>query len=278
MDEIALMEGLNFPIKALNQVKSYKIGVDEYEWYWNILKNDSVAFERVWKLREDRYQWALAFYVRAAVHAYENYRDKGISDQIYWDSMKDLKIWLEQCYRKYGIYGIYELLWIGQTIKLEVFRLGRLQYEKMVIKKDLGQARTIKSGTDIINLHIPEGEKLDRQSCLESLSKVKSFYGMEDNPIIICDSWLLSPKLREVLDKESNIIKFQELFYLIDWRFEYPQAEERIFKDIMDNKEDYPEDTSLQRKAKAYYLRGEDFGVGLGVIKDRYLNKEETWT
>ena len=77
---------------------------------------------------------------------------------------------------------------------------------------------------------------------------------------------LLSPVLKEFLPEKSNIIRFQNLFHVFEVNHDFPQGEERIFKDVRSDKENYPEESSLQKKAKEYVLAGKDLGIGVGIF------------
>ena len=82
----------------------------------------------------------------------------------------------------------------------------------------------------------------------------------------------MSPHLREMLPSDSNIIRFQEMYEVVKVHYDYPQAEQRIFGDVLEDKERYPEDTSLRRAAKQYLMSGKDIGIGIGVIDVIYKN------
>ena len=47
--------------------------------------------------------------------------------------------------------------------------------------------------------------------------------------------------------------------------YPFRQAEQRVFGEISDQKETYPERTSLQRALKKYVLDGNEPGMGQGV-------------
>lgn len=83
----------------------------------------------------------------------------------------------------------------------------------------------------------------------------------------MCCSWLLCPDLKNVLDENSNILKFQSLFSIVETNYESREGEKRIFGNINDNACEYPENTSLQRNAKSYLISGVKFGDSLGIIK-----------
>ena len=75
--------------------------------------------------------------------------------------------------------------------------------------------------------------------------------------------------LKEILPETSNIIRFQDFFEVTGTKYSFPQAEERIFGEILEDKGQYPEATSLQRKAKEYLLSRGDLGIGEGFFYSR---------
>ncbi len=87
----------------------------------------------------------------------------------------------------------------------------------------------------------------------KSFESAKKFFSNED-VIFICDSWLLSPELREILPETSNIIRFQKMYHIVEVHYDFPQAEERVFGEIRENKDAYLEENSLQRGLKQYLL------------------------
>ena len=103
------------------------------------------------------------------------------------------------------------------------------------------------------------------EMCQESFCLAKDFFG-EEYQVYVCDSWLLSPHLKEVLPENSNIVRFQNLFEVTKVGYEYPQAEQRIFGEVLSDKQQYPEDTTLRRRAKEYVLSGRDLGIGVGFF------------
>lgn len=259
-----LMARLHLPEEAQQTVEQYKLSEADYqskrEWFYQ----DTRAFLEAWKNSENHRQWILVFYLRLALEVYEVYQEQGISEQIFEDTFYDITIWCEECNRKYGYYGLQEAGWIALSIKRKLFRLGRLQFEPMILSEDLiGDKDVLKAGISVLNVHIPAGEKLDLSKCVESLAKAEQFFG-DTYEAYICDSWLLSPILKEFLPENSNIVRFQNMFEIAKVHHLFPQAEQRIFQDIREDKENYPEHTLLQKKAKAYVLSGKDIGIGVG--------------
>lgn len=163
--------------------------------------------------------------------------------------------------RGYEGVRISQMLWATYFIRLRIIEVGRLQYEYF-INDDNKQ---------VIKIHIPRGKKLDIVSVIKSIDNSKKEIlkiFKVNNCEYICNSWLLSNQIHELLDEDTNIYKFQELFNVKDG--------ENCIKDILnfvyeiENCEDYlllPEKTLLQRIIKEELLKGKGFYLGLGVLK-----------
>ena len=76
-----------------------------------------------WNQLPDKHAWALGFYIRLAAEVHDRYREKGIEACVYDQTFYDITIWCKECYRKHGVYGLEELWWLGQSVKMQLFRL-----------------------------------------------------------------------------------------------------------------------------------------------------------
>lgn len=261
-----LMERIHLPEEARKLMRTERISEKEYEIWREKFDKDIRQFVKEWKELDDCYVRALEFYLRLAADTYTEYQKRGYPDEVFDQTFYDITIWCRECYRKHGVYGLDELWWLGQSVKMNLFRLGRLQFEPIVTEKDMkGKELVVPAGTKVLNVHIPEGEPLGMEACQASFCRAEEFFG-EEYQAYVCDSWLLSPHLKEILPETSNIIRFQELFEITDVGYPYPQAEQRIFGEVLEDKSQYPQETSLQRKAKEYVLSGRDLGIGAGVF------------
>lgn len=210
----------------------------------------------------------LRFYLEWAVKLKEQYDAIGIPEQVFWDGMRDIAIWAEDYYAKHGVPGFAEWGWVATTLSLKVFRLGRLQFEPMELETAVAcNGRTYPVGTSVLNVHIPAGEPLDValvQAAMEYAPAFFQRYFQKTCTLFICHSWLLSPQLKELLQENSRILQFQNLFsvYEVD---QERQAEERVFGFLTDDPKTYPEETSLQKKMKESLLAGKGFGMGRGI-------------
>lgn len=266
MDIRELMNRIKLLEKVQEYVLAHLLDEKEYQESKDLFYKDSTLFFEEWKIKKNHFQWILPFYIQLSSEVYEEYQKKGIADKVFEDTFYDVTIWCEECFRKYGVYGIEEAQWVANSIKMKLFRLGRLQFEPGVLgeKLDSDKIKLLK-GSRILNVHIPAGEKMDYEECMKSFKEAEKFFG-NTYEAYMCDSWLLSPVLKEFLPETSNIIRFQKLFHIFEVNHDFPQGEERIFKDVRADKENYPEKSSLQKKAKEYVLSGKDLGIGIGAF------------
>lgn len=233
------------------------------------------------------------FFKLCLVYAYlpevkEKYEKLNIDDKIFFDTMDDIRIWIIDHKERTGKDGLYELNWILLHMNLDIFKLGRLQFQKCTYyfgasyKKD---SKEIKFGEKVLNLHIPRGEKLLVEDCEESIKLAKEFFKVYfpeyRTDLFICHSWLLSPLNKNFMKKDSNILKFASLFDVIKskeeptqtflWLFGIKTKEKDLFKSK--NKTGTYCDTSklcantpLQKSAIKYINGGGTFGEGMGIL------------
>ena len=103
--------------------------------------------------------------------------------------------------RGYESVRVSQMLWAFNFVRVNIIEIGRLQYQL--------------ADNNTIMIHIPRGDKLDIDKVIESINlakiKIKEIYNLDDITFK-CHSWLLSNKLNEIIDNESNIHKFYNLF------------------------------------------------------------------
>lgn len=262
-----IMNRIELPEAAQKNVLKYNnMSRKEFLEWKNLFENNFEMFLSKCKKNQECYEWILWFYLNLACEVYEQYHKKKISEQIFDDTFTDITIWCKEYYRKYRVYGLEEVAWIAKSIRMELFRLGRLQFEPIILKGEEAQRYCLPDGEKVLNVHIPAGKKLDYMECQKSFEKARMFFGDKDI-IFICDSWLLSPELCEILPETSNIIRFQKMYKIMDVHYDFPQAEERVFGKIQTDKEKYPEGNSLQCGLKKYLLTGKKVGIGSGILQ-----------
>lgn len=257
--------GLNFCGKAAY----FSAPRADYGRLSELLKSDRQKFFRTIRKISGYRQTCLKLYVDLAIENRARFNELAIDDEIYFDTFRDIAIWCENCYEKYGEYGLDELEWLYKCVDMRIFRLGRLQFELTVAEKEYcAEGKKLFSGDVVFAVHIPKGAPLDEESVADAFRKSRTFFhGV--SKWYTCKSWLLNPKLTELLPADSNIIGFQKLFTALETDRTSLQAEERIFGTVKDDPAEYPETTKLQRAAKRYLMSGGKLGETLGV---RYIS------
>ncbi len=152
---------------------------------------------------------------------------------------------------------ISQMLWGTYFINGRLIECGRLQFEP--------------TSNDKVKIHIPAGNKLDIKDVKDSIENsrklIKKYYNIE-NPKYICESWLLSKEISEMLDENSNIRKFQELFDI--------QSSENGIDDVLnfvfnlkkcDNYNELSEVTRLQKNIKEFLKSNKTIYDGYGELK-----------
>lgn len=164
-------------------------------------------------------------------------------------------------YRKYNGVRISQMLWATYFIRVRIIEIGRLQYEY----------ENTENNISIIKIHIPKGQKLDftevKKSIEKSKSELEQIFKLNEMKYI-CNSWLLSNQIYNMLDKSSNISLFHNLFVVEDG--------ENCIDDILnfvyeinecDDYNQLSEKTSLQKKIKERLLKDKKIYLGLGILK-----------
>lgn len=230
-----------------------------------LFEDSEQLFYQALKKEEKEYETALYLYMKWGAESYPLYKEAGISDQIYYDTFRDMEIWYRHCLQETGIAGMKEYQWTSLPIKRRIYRIGRLQYEPAILEDPKWREG---EPIPVLRLHIPEGEPLSTGAVEASFAEAARFF-KEVVPCgfrgIHCESWLLSPQLRELLPETSNIIQFQKLFCIYKETDER-QAEERVFGRVSDRIEEYPETTALQKMLKKYLQKGNRVGMGAGFL------------
>ena len=190
MDRKQFMEQIGLPEKARSCVLKYMMPEYAYQNWRNIFyKNETRFFQEIEKSREKEFM-LLYLYLRFAEDLYPAYKGAGIPDCVYYDTFSDLTVWSAHCFKKKCIIGLTEEKWLKLHLKMKLFRLGRLQFEKDTAEKS-------------IHIHIPEGGTLSPKACGESIQQARGFFG-DSYKLFDCESWLLSPVLLELLNAERN--------------------------------------------------------------------------
>lgn len=191
------------------------------------------------KLKKANATAKLAAVLAALPSTYADYVKRGIPDEIFFDTFRDIAIWCENGFTQYGEKGLHNVKWLDRHLTMRLFKLGRLQFEfsRFVVIPNAGLKNILncpyRLGEKCIAVHIPQGEKLDYARVLDSFEKADAFftkyypeYRYRAYNVV---TWLLNPELEEVLGKESNIVRFGKLFTLLGRAPDSDMNERRVF-------------------------------------------------
>ncbi len=169
-------------------------------------------------------QRCFAVYVFVATLPYTRayHRDRGIPADVSRRTLADLGRNMAVHRRRYGLGGVQAPRWLTRHFTGELYQLGRLQFERRRLGQRTGAALAAAGldagpGALCLTLHIPDFlGPLTPAACDRSLALARDFFARhypgERFAFATCHSWLLDPQLKEYLDADSNILRFQERF------------------------------------------------------------------
>ena len=168
-------------------------------------------------------------------------------------------------YRKYKGVRISQMLWAVYFIRIRIIEIGSLQFE---YKNNL-----------IIKIHIPKKTNLSitevKNSIKKSKDEIRKIYKINEFNYV-CDSWLLSNQIQEIITKNTNIYQFHDLFDVKNGKDCVLDILNFVFE--MEKCDDYsllPTNTTLQKKVKEQLLLNKKFYLGIGVLKPDIFKEEK---
>ena len=232
---------------------------------------------------ECEYTVKLLILILMSPHMRELYIRAGIDEEIFYDSLGDLKWKLLECIRMHGVVGTFVAHWHILFYQMRIFSLGRLQFEVKKFGREFSVCGVdLHSDTTVIGVHIPSSGRLVRSEYLESYARAEKFFSHlfpDGKTVLICNSWLLFPEHKVMLPETSGIRIFAEDYSVVEANYAKPLA--RPWPIFYEKKnapaDELPTNTSLERAYAERYKKGLPSGSALGVIiyKDgKILNTE----
>ena len=217
----------------------------------------------------------LYIYVCLYIRIYSLYREKGIPDNIFFDTVRrEVETISGLCKKELGFYGIQQnkyRAWMRYSIDGRLFALGALNFEMRYNSEFEGEVCGVRLelGDTHISVHIPRYQKLAEEDCEKAYDDAREFFkkyfGME-KIIFLCHSWMLHPWLEKVLPESSGIVKFSSKYKKIEVEEHLEEVKYWLFPDDENTPvEKLPQNTSLQRSFVEKVSRGESVGVACGI-------------
>lgn len=167
------------------------------------------------------------------------------------------------------------MVWGACFMRCHMVKLGRLEYE-CGLRERHEYDHLFKGEPCYISIHIPRSddglkdEDVDA-SIRMAVERLEDYFPETKGKtkVFLTRTWLLSPELREILKPDSNIMKFQRRFTLLDTYEEIGPFLGFAFNVSASPDLDYnalPEDSSLRRALKQRLLNGEKLHSALGYF------------
>ena len=149
----------------------------------------------------------------------EKYNAAGIPEEILIDTLYDIVRWTETYTEMHGKLYLGELGWLTRHMKLNLFKLGRLQFAMGDCEFD-SPRHGVKKGDPVLEVHIPAGEKLDIRECEKSFAMAREFFAKyfpeHEWKCFTTHTWLLDTSIRPLMNEGSNILAFSDMFDIIE--------------------------------------------------------------
>ena len=261
-----LLELLEIPLEVMDRMVQYgkerKISVDSKRK--GLLLNRSTCNEGLEQLKELvgedpdglKILWEM---LNIACEVYLKYEKYGIHKQIYVDTMKFCTRFLHEYYQVNHTYKFVWSWWFTRQLSFQEFRVGCLEYE-LIEEKD-----------KYISIHIPSDADLSAVEVDKSFGDFRQFL-IDYFPDWVdakwfCESWMMSPELKKLIDDKSNILAFQNRFDIVSINYDSLGVLDWVYPGFKSVSDDLPEKTRLQKNMKKFLLSGNKVGWAKGFIK-----------
>ena len=227
---------------------------------------------------EDGGMAQLAAVLAAACGTRRAYREAGVSDGIFLSTMGCLPRFLRETKELTGRWVFDRGFWTWRQTGGLLFRLGALEFEYAPAEIPLPNGLSPEAMT--LHVHIPSDAALTREALDDSYAQARRFFRGEGAVFctsgppkaVLCDSWLLAPALDGLLPERSGIRRFAGDYR----RFRVREEDQSFYRWLFRRlepvpAEELPEDTGLQRAAKAHLAAGGLIGMTWGILKEEIL-------
>jgi hypothetical protein len=254
---------LQVPTEAVIKFTEIKKEID-VKYLTNLYYEDEDGFfDYLHTNLKGKYLEYLYIYINLAVKLYSMYQSSGIDIKIYFDTIDDIRIWANNCIKEEKVYGMKEIYWLNEHLRMRLFKLGRLQFQKREASEFMPLIKEHNLDKYFTNeyfyfVHIPEGERLSQELVIDSYQRACEFY--KDEMVFAVESWILSDRLNMLFSEDSNLMKFRNDYQVLS----YTKEENHITRYLK-------EGSSVLEKVKALedegIMIGEGFGICLKYVK-----------
>lgn len=265
------MERLTFPpeaVEALLQKVDARLDVLGQRYM-----AEEITLKEAQEAMGEDYGAYMVFLVGCLPELRRRYEKAGLSEELFWHTMMDLKYKLMECHAVKGQWGNFAFWWYDRFYKMTRFTLGRLQFE--TVKYEWPPYRcgeiVVQPGDTVVNIHIPSAGPLTDALRRDAYQKAYEFFPAcrkKGALVLVCHSWLLDPVYQSFLAADSNLVHFQKDFDIIQCEKQESFGDAwRVFgAEAGKAPEELPRDTSMRRGFADFLAAGGKTGVGSGIM------------
>lgn len=238
-----------------------------------IYKSENTAFlKRLATVFPEKYgAVALCVMLSLTERAASEYENKGLPEQVFFDTMQDIAVWERVFFTETGFHGLSEINWLINHIKLKIFKIGRLQFQPIEKMKNPTGTAVLPDFFNCLNVHIPRGEPLKKELCEASLASAeeffKEYYPEFSFDYFFCHSWLLSREMPLMAKENTNMYAFWSMWKKVGYSENSNQPFEYVWSKKPTHIALLSENTTLQRNVKKILLSGKGISEGYGYIE-----------
>lgn len=287
---LLVMDKLDYPEEAKKVVirteekivaneKANKLYDACYRAYWSKKQNFDKFSDKIKAIAEEigesPYTVNLVLLINCTKPLLAEYKKQGISEDIYWNTIVDIKVKAIECFENFGIWGTFVEGWFKGFFNLERFGLGRLQYELSDFGEEFydDNGVFIKDSEFVLGMHIPSHlGPLTYEARMDSYKKAFEFFKDRfdgKHIIVCCNSWLLYPDNLNILPEGSNAADFILDFEPLDIKRTYDFGDcWRIFGQNKSSLRpaELQRETSMQKAFAEWFDQGKKPGSAYSMI------------
>lgn len=265
--------------KILANEKANKIYESMYRAYWLKKKNFHTFSDKSKMLAEEIgesiYTVNFVLILNCTKPLLAAYKKAEYSEEIYWNSILDLKAKLLECKENRDVWGTFVEGWFMGFFEMRRFGIGRFEYDLSDFGEELYEDNgiAIKDSEFVLGMHIPSHlGPLTYDVRMDSYKKAFEFFKDRfggKHIIICCNSWLLYPDNLNILPENSNLSDFILDFEPLDITRTYDFGDGwRIFGEGTSSLRpaELPRKTTMQKAFAEWFDRGKKAGKAYSMI------------
>ena len=194
---------------------------------------------------------------------------RGVPDDISWATLGDVGQQLAVHRKRRGTTGLDLQWWLVAHFLGGLYALGRLQFHLYHLRVGIAgppfwpdtDEPGFRRGDATLGVHIPATGPLVPSECDASFALagafVKRHFPEHDFRVATCTSWLLDEQLADYLPDDSNIVRFQRRFTLVDGAIDDGRDTLRfVFDRVPKSIDELPQRTTLERAIVGHLRNG----------------------